>query len=51
MVRILSGTLIKVGEGELSPESITQIIEDKNRNSSGPLAPAKGLMLMEVFYK
>ena len=50
MVRILVGTLIEVGKGKLEPESILDIVEAKNRSASGPLIPAKGLTLMQVFY-
>ena len=50
MVRILVGTLIEVGKGKLEPESILDIVEAKNRSASGPLVPAKGLTLMQVFY-
>lgn len=50
MVRILTGTLIEVGEGKRSCTDITRILEAKEREEAGFLAPAKGLALMEVFY-
>lgn len=50
MIRILMGTLLQVGKGELSPESIPVIIEARNREMAGPLVPAKGLTLVEVFF-
>ena len=50
MVRILTGTLLEVGEGKRSFEEIPEILEAKNRGNAGFLAPAKGLALMEVFY-
>ena len=50
MVRILSGTLIEVGEGKRSPESIIDLIEAKDRSLAGPTAPAKGLTLLKVHY-
>ncbi len=50
MVRILTGTLLEVGEGKRSFEEIPEILEAKNRENAGFLAPAKGLALMEVFY-
>lgn len=50
MVRILTGTLLEVGEGKRSFEEIPEILEAKNREKAGFLAPAKGLALMEVFY-
>lgn len=50
MVRIVTGTLIEVGEGKRSYTDITRILEAKEREEAGFLAPAKGLALMEVFY-
>ena len=50
MVRILTGTLIEVGDGRRAPEELPQILESKNRESAGYTAPACGLMLMEVHY-
>jgi tRNA pseudouridine38-40 synthase len=50
MVRIIVGTLISVGEGKLSPESIKAIIASKERSKAGMTAPAQGLCLEKVFY-
>ena len=50
MIRILMGTLLQVGKGERSPEEIPNIIEAQNREMAGPLVPAKGLTLVEVFF-
>ena len=50
MIRILTGTLIEVGMQLRSPEEIPEILESKNREMAGPLAPARGLTLMEVRY-
>ena len=49
MVRILVGTLIEVGRGERSMESIPALFGAK-REQAGFLAPGKGLCLMEVRY-
>ena len=49
MVRILVGTLVEVGRGERSPESIPALFGGK-RAEAGFLAPAQGLCLMEVTY-
>ncbi len=49
MVRILVGTLIEVGRGERSADSIPKLFGGK-RAEAGFLAPAQGLCLMEVFY-
>lgn len=51
MVRILMGTLLEVGKGERTPESMTEILEAASREQAGPLVPAKGLMLMKVYYR
>jgi tRNA pseudouridine38-40 synthase len=49
MVRILAGTLVEVGRGERSPQSIPELFGNK-RAEAGFLAPAKGLCLEEVMY-
>ena len=48
MIRILVGTLVDIGRG--ASYDISAVLEGKNRSLSGPLAPAQGLCLMEVFY-
>ncbi len=50
MVRIMVGTLLKIQQGKLSPDSIPEIIKAENRKEAGPTAPACGLYLDEVFY-
>ncbi len=51
MVRILTGTLIEVGLGQRTPESMAELLkESAARDLSGALAPAKGLCLVEVRY-
>ena len=50
MVRILTGTLVEVGLGQRSPDSIPALIEAKDRRLAGPTAPAQGLCLMQVDY-
>ena len=49
MVRILVGTLIEVGRGTRSADSIPSLFGGK-RADAGFLAPAQGLCLMEVEY-
>lgn len=51
MVRIIVGTLIQVGNGEITPDSIPGIIEKKDRTFAGKTAPPQGLYLWEVFYE
>lgn len=50
MVRILTGTLLEVGFGKRTPESMEELIEAKNRSLAGFTAPAKGLCLIKVDY-
>ncbi len=50
MIRILVGTLLEVGKGQHSPESIPIILESKKRENAGELVPGKGLVLEEVYY-
>ncbi len=50
MVRILVGTLLLVGKGEIKPETVVEILEAKDRKAAGPTAPASGLCLMKVDY-
>lgn len=50
MVRILTGTLIEVGQGTQRVEEMERLIASGTREMAGALAPAKGLALMEVRY-
>lgn len=47
MVRIIAGTLMEVGQGKRSPESMKEVLEALNRQAAGPTAPAQGLMLVK----
>ena len=49
MVRIMVGTLLEVGRGERTPESIPDLF-GAPRSESGELIPSCGLCLMEVTY-
>ena len=50
MVRIIVGTLVWVGRGKISPDSIPDIIASCDRTKAGMTAPAKGLMLLSAQY-
>ncbi|MBM3802110.1 MAG: tRNA pseudouridine(38-40) synthase TruA [Acidimicrobiia bacterium] len=50
MVRNIVGTLLEVGRGRISGESLPKILHSKNRSNAGPTAPAKGLFLVSVRY-
>ena len=51
MVRIMTGTLLRVAQGKIKADEIPQIIERKNRQLAGPTAPACGLYLNKVYYE
>ena len=51
MVRILTGTLIEIGQGERQPEEICAILQAKNREAAGFTAPPQGLVLVSVEYE
>lgn len=51
MVRIIAGTLIKVGAGDIAPEEIPGILERCDRSAAGPTAPAQGLTMIGIEYE
>ena len=51
MIRILTGTLIEVGNGSRNPEEMTEILEAKDRSRAGYTAPPQGLTLLHVTYE
>lgn len=50
MIRIMTGTLIEVGNGTKQPEDIVKILESKDRQNAGYTVPAEGLALKQVVY-
>ncbi len=50
MVRIITGTLVDVARGKISPDDLPHIIESRNRQTAGPTAPPQGLYLNKVEY-
>ena len=50
MVRIIAGTLIRVGGGEMAPDEMPRILGKKDRTAAGPTAPAHGLTMMGIEY-
>lgn len=50
MVRIITGTLVDVGHGKISPLEMPLIINSKDRKKAGHTAPPQGLYLSEVYY-
>lgn len=51
MVRAIAGTLVEVGRGRRTPESIEAILASGRRGAAGRTAPPAGLFLVEVEYK
>ncbi|MDR3305186.1 MAG: tRNA pseudouridine(38-40) synthase TruA [Clostridiales Family XIII bacterium] len=50
MVRIIVGTLVKIGRGKQGPAEMKVIIASGDRAKAGPTAPAQGLYLREVYF-
>ena len=50
MVRIIAGTLIEVGRGNMSASQIPEILDARTRAKAGPTAPACGLTLVAYEY-
>ena len=50
MVRIIAGTLAFIGMGKIPPESIDQMLEQRNRALGGVTAPPQGLFLVQIWY-
>ncbi len=51
MVRILTGTLIQIGEGTMNMDDLKEIMESKERGKAGFTAPGQGLFLVDVLYE
>ena len=50
MVRILVGTLLEVGQGKRTVESVQETLDARDRQTAGYTAPPQGLSLMRVDY-
>ena len=50
MVRIIAGTLLKTGMGQMEPEAVRTALEARDRQAAGPTAPARGLTLVGIEY-
>lgn len=50
MVRTIAGTLKEIGEGSRPAFSLATTLESRDRDASGPTAPAGGLWLERVMY-
>lgn len=47
MVRIIVGTLVAIGRGQMEPGQVLENLQACDRELAGPTAPAQGLMLMQ----
>ncbi len=50
MVRMLVGTMIRVGQGAMTPAAFSEILDARDRQKAGPAAAAEGLCLRAVSY-
>ncbi len=50
MVRAIVGTVVEVGLGKRTPDSLTEILRARDRSAAGQTAPPHGLYLMRVDY-
>jgi tRNA pseudouridine38-40 synthase len=50
MVRIITGTVVEVGLGKRTPESVADTILSTDRQKAGHTAPPQGLYLKRIYY-
>ncbi len=50
MIRVIMGTLIKVGNGTITPEQFGEILTARDRRFAGETVPPQGLCLVRVEY-
>ncbi len=51
MVRIIAGTLLRVGSGAYEPEHMADILAARDRQAAGETMPARGLFLIGIEYE
>ena len=51
MVRIIVGTLLRVGSGYYEPEYMKELLKAKDRQAAGETAPPQGLTLVGIEYE
>jgi len=51
MVRIMTGTLLFIGQGKIAPDALPAILASKDRGRAGITAPPQGLYLHRVDYE
>jgi tRNA pseudouridine38-40 synthase len=50
MARILAGTLLAVGRGEIKPRLLPGVFSARDRQAAGPMLPPQGLTLLGIEY-
>lgn len=50
MVRIITGTLLRVGGGMIDPDAMPELLAAKDRGCAGETAPPQGLRLVQIEY-
>jgi len=50
MVRVITGTIIQVGLGELSVSEVEEMFKKEKRSAAGFTAPPHALFLVKVIY-
>ena len=50
MVRSITGTLVDIGVGKIDEFSMLEILNSRDRNMAGQVAPPHGLTLWNVNY-
>lgn len=51
MVRIIAGTLVKIGGSDMPADAMKDIIAATDRAAAGPTAPAHGLTMIGLKYE
>lgn len=50
MVRIIAGTLVQAGRGQISPQQVKEMLDAHDRTKGGQTAPPQGLTLVRIAY-
>ena len=51
MARAMTGTLLYVSEGKISPDELPKLLEKRDRRYTGPTVPPDGLYLTRIWYE